>query len=65
MTYQEVKKRIEAEETLPPGKRTQAVPCAYCVRGGNGDKSCAAGSNERRFSKYKACFAGVLLVDKP
>lgn len=65
MKYQEVRKRIEAETALPPGKRTQPVPCAYCARGGNGDKSCSSGFNERRFSKYKSCFAGALLEAAP
>lgn len=65
MKYREVRKRIEAEASLPPGKRTQPVPCAYCARGGNGDKSCSSGFNERRFSKYKSCFAGTLLEAAP
>lgn len=65
MKYSEVKKRIADEESLPPGKRSQPVPCAYCVRGGNGDKSCTSGFKERRFSKYKMCFAGELLPEDP
>jgi len=28
MKYQEARKRIEAEASLPPGRRTQPVPCA-------------------------------------
>ena len=65
MKYQEVRKRIEAEASLPPGKRTQPVPCAYCARGGNGDTSCSSGFGEKRFSKYKSCFAGTLLEVAP
>lgn len=65
MKYQEARKRIEAEASLPPGKRTQPVPCAYCARGGNGDASCSSGFAEKRFSKYKACFAGTLLETAP
>ena len=65
MTFTQVKAKMEAEANLPPGKRTQSVPCAYCVRGGNGDKSCASGMNEKRFSKYKMCFAGTLLEAAP
>ena len=62
MTYDEVKKKIEAEAALPPAKRTQPVPCAYCTRGGNGDGSCASGMGERKYSKYKSCFAGSLVA---
>lgn len=65
MTYNQVKQKLDAEASLRPGQRTQAVPCAYCTRGGNGDKSCASGATERRFSKYKACFAGTLLDHEP
>ena len=65
MTFNQVKAKIEAEAGLRPGKRTQPVPCAYCARGGNGDKSCASGMNEKRFSKYKTCFAGTLLETAP
>ena len=65
MKYSEVKERIKAEEGLRPGRRSQPVPCAYCVRGGNGDKSCSSGFKERRYSKYKMCFAGELLPEEP
>lgn len=65
MKYEEVKKKIEQESTLPPGKRSQNVPCAYCVRGGNGDKSCSCGFAQKRFSKYHGCFAGELLDKDP
>lgn len=65
MTYDQIKQKIEAEASLPPGKRTQAVPCAYCKRGGNGDRSCAWGSAARTFSKLKSCFAGTLLDNPP
>jgi len=65
MTYEEVKKAIEAEKDLPPGKRKQQVPCAYCTRGGNGDKSCSCGMSEKKYSKYKMCFAGTLLPEAP
>ena len=65
MTYEEVKKAIEAEKGLPPGKRKQQVPCAYCVRGGNGSKSCSCGMSEKKYSKYKMCFAGTLLPEAP
>ena len=65
MKYAEVKERIKAEEGLRPSRRSQPVPCAYCVRGGNGDKSCSSGFRERRYSKYKMCFAGELLPEKP
>jgi len=65
MTYDEVKKAIEAEKSLPPGKRRQQVPCAYCTRGGNGSKSCSCGMLEKKYSKYKMCFAGTLLPEAP
>ena len=65
MTYEEVKKAIEAEKDLPPGKRKQQVPCAYCTRGGNGSKSCSCGMSEKKYSKYKMCFAGTLLPEAP
>jgi len=63
--FEEVKRRIEAEAGVSPGKRTQMVPCAFCVRGGNGDASCACGMNEKRYSKFKGCFAGYLLETAP
>lgn len=63
--YDEIRARIRAEEALPPGKRTQLVPCAYCTRGGNGDRSCACGMDERRYSVYKGCFAGEMLAERP
>ena len=63
--FDEVKRRIEAEAGGPPGKRTQPVPCAFCVRGGNGEMSCASGMNEKRYSKFKGCFAGELLETAP
>lgn len=59
--FNEIAEAIKAESTLPPGKRTQNVPCAYCSRGGNGDMSCACGMDERRYSRYKGCFAGTML----
>ena len=65
MTYEDVKARIEAEASLPPGKRSQNVPCAYCVRGGNGDKSCSSGFKEKRYSKFMGCFSGELLPEAP
>ena len=40
MAYDQVKRNIEAKASLPPGKRSQNVPCAYRARGGNGDKAC-------------------------
>ena len=61
--FDEIKQRIEAEAKGRPGDRTQNVPCAFCVRGGNGNQSCASGMNEKRYSKYKGCFAGELLVN--
>lgn len=65
MTYEQVKKAIEAEKDLRPGKRSQNVPCAYCARGGNGDKSCSSGFNQKRYSKFYGCFAGTLLEAAP
>ena len=65
MKYEEVKKKIEKESTLSPGKRSQNVPCAYCVRGGNGDKSCSSGFTQKRYSKFYGCFAGELLDKDP
>ena len=41
------------------------VPCAYCTRGGNGDKSCGCGWTEKRYSKYKGCFSGALMESMP
>ena len=64
--YNRIYSTIEAEAaTLPPGKRTQPVPCAFCARGGNGERSCSCGMNERRYSKYKGCFAGKMLEHEP
>lgn len=40
------------------------VHCADCARGGNGDKSCAAGwtvKNKRGANRFKMCFAGTPL----
>lgn len=65
MKFSEVKAKMEEESTLRPAKRTQPVPCAYCTRGGNGDRSCACGMDERRYSKFKGCFAGTLLDKEP
>ena len=65
MKYQEVKEKIEAESQLSPGKRTQQIPCAYCERGGNGDKSCGCGWNRTRYSKFEGCFSGNLLDHDP
>lgn len=63
--FDEVKKKIESEAKGRPGDRTQNVPCAFCVRGGNGDRSCSSGMNEFRYSKYMGCFAGELLETAP
>lgn len=70
--YDDIYAKIEAEATLSPSKRTQDVPCAFCVRGGNGDKSCASGWNEKRITKkgidcfyYKGCFLGRMLEEEP
>ena len=64
--YNKIYSTIEAEAAcLPPAKRTQPVPCAFCVRGGNGDRSCACGMDERHYSKYKGCFAGTMLEQDP
>ena len=64
-SYDEVKRIIKQEAGMPPSKRTQHVPCAFCLRGGNGYGSCACGMNEKKFSKFKGCFAGELLVVAP
>lgn len=63
--YDQIYSKIKAEATLSPSKRTQDVPCAFCVRGGNSDKSCASGFNEKRYSKFKGCFAGTMLEKNP
>ena len=63
--YDEYKKHIEEEKNLPPGERRWAVPCAFCVYGGNGRKTCGCGWNEKRYSKYRKCFSGELLKEKP
>lgn len=63
--FSDIMLQIDREASLPPGKRTQPVPCAFCVRGGNGDRSCASGMNERRYSKFKSCFAGTMLAKDP
>lgn len=65
MKYEEVKRKIESEAEGSPSKRTQPVPCAYCVRGGNGDKSCSCGFTCKKYSKYNGCFAGELLPEDP
>lgn len=59
--FAEVKARIAEESNLRPAERRQMVPCAFCVRGGNGDRSCSCGTRERRYSQYKGCFAGTML----
>ena len=63
--YGRVRDTIEAEAFLPPGKRTQCVPCAFCTRGGNGDQSCACGWKDREFDFLKGCFSGELLAEDP
>ena len=63
--YSEVAAKIAAEQSLRPAQRTQPVPCAFCVRGGNGEQSCASGMFKRRYSKYEGCFAGALLDGDP
>lgn len=71
--YDDIYAKIEAEAELPLSRRTQVVPCAFCVRGGNGDKSCAFGcNNEKRITKmaggcfyYKGCHYGRMLENDP
>ena len=63
--YDQIHTKIVAEATLSPSKRTQVVPCAFCVRGGNGDKSCSCGYDQTRYSKFKGCFAGQMLENNP
>ena len=63
--YDEVKKAIEAEKNGPPGNRRQMIPCAFCKNGGNGSKVCGVGWAEKRYSRFKGCFAGELLEEKP
>jgi len=65
MRFNDVMVKIDREAELSPSKRTQQVPCAYCTRGGNGDRSCSCGMNERRYSIYKGCFAGTMLAKDP
>jgi len=65
MRFNDVMVKIDLEAELSPSKRTQQVPCAYCTRGGNGDRSCSCGMNERRYSIYKGCFAGTMLEKDP
>ena len=62
-SIEQVREKIAREASLPPGQRTQMVPCAFCERGGNGNKSCGSGWKETRFSKFKGCFAGKLLPE--
>lgn len=63
--YNKIYSTIEAEATLSPSKRTQPVPCAFCVRGGNGDQSCSCGMDKKRYSIYDGCFAGQILEKNP
>ena len=63
--YDDIYAKIEAEATLSPSKRTQTVPCAFCVRGGNGNKSCSCGWDQKRYSKFKGCFSGQMLEKNP
>lgn len=63
--FDEVKKALLLESELPPAKRRTQVPCAFCTRGGNGDKSCGCGWQCTRYSKYQACFNGTLLPEAP
>lgn len=63
--YSEVKAALKSEEGLPPAKRRTRVPCAFCTRGGNGDKSCASGWDRTRYSKFHCCFIGTLLPEEP
>ena len=55
-----IRDKIQAESTLRPAQRTQPVPCAFCVRGGNGDGSCGSGGANTRYNKFQGCFAGEL-----
>lgn len=60
----QVREKIREESSLPPRDRTQPVPCAFCARGGNGDRTCSGGWEERKYSKYKGCFAGTLIEEE-
>lgn len=43
------------------------VHCSECVRGGNGDKSCAAGwtvKNKRGGNRYRMCLSGTTIEKK-
>ena len=63
--YDQIYSKIKAEATLSPSKRSQDVPCAFCARGGNGDKSCSCGWDKVRYSKLNGCFAGQILEKNP
>jgi hypothetical protein len=63
--YDQIRTKIVAEAILSPSKRTQVVPCAFCGLGGNGDKSCSCGWDQKRYSKFKGCFAGQMLEKNP
>ena len=62
-TLREIREKIESESSLPPGKRTQMVPCALCTRGGWGDKSCGAGGSVKKFTRALGCFSGTLMEE--
>lgn len=63
--YEITKARWTEELSLSPSKRTQNVPCAFCVRGGNGDADCAAGMHQKKYSKFHGCFSGAFLEKDP
>lgn len=63
--FDEVKKAVEEEAAGPVAKRITIVPCAFCTRGGNGDKSCGCGWDRTKYSKYHGCFNGTMLPEEP
>lgn len=63
--FDEVKKAVAEESAGPMSKRITSVPCAFCTRGGNGDKSCGCGWDRTRYSKFQGCFSGTMLPAEP
>ena len=63
--FEAVRELLAREAQDDPRFRRTPVPCAFCRRGGNGDRSCASGFTARRYNCRRGCFAGSLLDRDP
>ena len=63
--FEIVRDAIARERLEPPGFRRTPVPCAFCVRGGNGSRDCVSGFSAKRYNCRRGCFSGMLLDHDP